>query len=403
MVKLHYIYYVIIYDQLLADRYLTEITDQTITQEKLFMRNTSRGNLALIFANPDSNTRAEGTVQIGLINNTGTGENLIWDFEWKYKQLVKPGYFAYSCKYGLLELVERINKLGSKDFTAESWKLLQEVLNGDDVQDVIKDENALDAYIKKAYDALYDAFSKLEEVTEAVKKDLLNSLINTIKELIVLKVSKELNVPVVDHYNTWKKLEVDNPHIKQTFLNEDYKLNHRGHLRVAQDMMKALGIFDANSLSGGKLVDMKYDATEGLTELKKELSELISKAKKSIEDNKENVYSEVLKSALIADIKAAEREITKNNSTIVTTSNTVRFLSESLAIFETSIEEVEIDYGCDVNKHGAVTVADLALVSKNYNKNNKDANWDVIKIYDVNKDGVVNDADIQKVMDKILE
>lgn len=64
---------------------------------------------------------------------------------------------------------------------------------------------------------------------------------------------------------------------------------------------------------------------------------------------------------------------------------------------------MEIDYGCDVNKHGAVTVADLALVSKNYNKNNKDTNWDVIKIYDVNKDGVVNDADIQKVMDKILE
>ena len=54
------------------------------------------GKPAIIFANPDSNTRSNGTVQIGLINNVGTEENPIWDFEWKYKQLVKPGYYAYS-------------------------------------------------------------------------------------------------------------------------------------------------------------------------------------------------------------------------------------------------------------------------------------------------------------------
>ncbi|TGY43352.1 LPXTG cell wall anchor domain-containing protein [Clostridium sartagoforme] len=55
------------------------------------------GKPAVIFANPNSSTRAEGTVQIGLINNVGTEENPVWDFEWKYKQLVKPGYYAYSC------------------------------------------------------------------------------------------------------------------------------------------------------------------------------------------------------------------------------------------------------------------------------------------------------------------
>lgn len=52
---------------------------------------------------------------------------------------------------------------------------------------------------------------------------------------VILKVAKELNVPVVDHYNTWKELEKNNPHIKDTFLTDDYKLNHRGHLKVAQD------------------------------------------------------------------------------------------------------------------------------------------------------------------------
>ena len=220
---------------------------------------------------------------------------------------------------------------------------------------------------------------------------------------VILRVSKELNIPVVDHYNTWKNLEKDNPHIKETFLNEDYKLNHRGHLRVAQDMMKSLGIFDPNRISGGALVDMKYEAAEGPGELKNELSELINKAKKSIEDNKDNSYSEDLKSALLADIEAAEREKAKFTSTIVTVSNAIKFLNDSLVAFEQSIEENETDYGCDVNQDGVVSIADLALVSKNYNKNDSDLDWNEMKIYDVNKDGVINNSDIQEIMNKILE
>lgn len=216
---------------------------------------------------------------------------------------------------------------------------------------------------------------------------------------VILKVAKEFNVPVVDHYNTWIELEKSNPHIKETFLNEDYRLNHRGHLRVAQDMMKALRVFDSNSISGGALVDMKYEEKENPTELKNELLDLINKAKKSIEDNKDNLYVEHLKSALVADIAAAEREIEKTNSTIVTVSNAINFLNESLRAFE----EDEVDYGCDVNKDGIITIADLALVSKNYNKNSEDKNWNAIKIYDVNKDTIINNIDIQEVMKKILE
>lgn len=56
------------------------------------------GKDAIIFSNPDSGSRAEGAVQIGLINETGVdgNGNKIYDFEWPYKKLVKPGYFAYS-------------------------------------------------------------------------------------------------------------------------------------------------------------------------------------------------------------------------------------------------------------------------------------------------------------------
>ncbi|MDZ5254306.1 sialidase domain-containing protein [Clostridium sp. LIBA-8841] len=59
------------------------------------------GKDALIFANPEATypNRVNGTVKIGLINENGTYENgePKYDLEWKYKKLVKPGYYAYSC------------------------------------------------------------------------------------------------------------------------------------------------------------------------------------------------------------------------------------------------------------------------------------------------------------------
>lgn len=59
------------------------------------------GKDALIFSNPDAEprNRIDGTVRIGLISENGTYENgePKYDIKWKYKKLVKPGYFAYSC------------------------------------------------------------------------------------------------------------------------------------------------------------------------------------------------------------------------------------------------------------------------------------------------------------------
>lgn len=57
------------------------------------------GKDAIIFANPDSGSRSNGTVKIGLINQDGTHKNgePKYTFDWKYKKVVKPGYYAYSC------------------------------------------------------------------------------------------------------------------------------------------------------------------------------------------------------------------------------------------------------------------------------------------------------------------
>ena len=159
---------------------------------------------------------------------------------------------------------------------------------------------------------------------------------------VILKVAKELNVPVVDHYNTWKELEKNNPHIKDTFLTDDYKLNHRGHLKVAQDMMKALGLYNANSISSGKFVDLKYSDSDEINNFKAQLTTLINNSKKSIEDNKEKVFSEELKSALSEDIKAAEREVEQANLPIEAIMNALNYLNNSLKSFEETVKEKEV-------------------------------------------------------------
>lgn len=57
------------------------------------------GKDAIVFSNPNASNRSNGTVRIGLILENGIYSNgePKYEIEWKYKKLVKPGYFAYSC------------------------------------------------------------------------------------------------------------------------------------------------------------------------------------------------------------------------------------------------------------------------------------------------------------------
>ena len=50
------------------------------------------GKPAIIFSNPNSTSRSNGTVRVGLISENGTYENgePKYEFEWKYNKLVKP-------------------------------------------------------------------------------------------------------------------------------------------------------------------------------------------------------------------------------------------------------------------------------------------------------------------------
>ena len=68
----------------------------------------------------------------------------------------------------LINLLTQIESLNSKNYTKESWDTLQAVINREDIQEVINDENALQADIEKAYNDIFTAFSRLVEVSEQV-------------------------------------------------------------------------------------------------------------------------------------------------------------------------------------------------------------------------------------------
>lgn len=217
---------------------------------------------------------------------------------------------------------------------------------------------------------------------------------------IILKLSNELNIPVVDHYNKWNDLYKVQPHLKESWLNSDLDPNHRGHMQIAKDMMTALGIYDSNSISGGKYIDVQYPGdSEGVEDLKNNLVTIVNEANSLIESLVANSFDINAKNDLVEDIAAAKREISKNNSTIVTLNNAINFLSKSIDRLEKTIDSGEIE---DINKDGVVNIGDLAIISKYYGKDSVFETWEGIKSADVNKDGIINSADIEIVTNKIL-
>ncbi|MBX7310463.1 NPCBM/NEW2 domain-containing protein [Clostridium chauvoei] len=56
----------------------------------------------------------------------------------------------------------------------------------------------------------------------------------------------------------------------------------------------------------------------------------------------------------------------------------------------------------DFNKNGIFDIGDVSLVSKNYGKKSDDRDWKDVSKFDVNKDGVIDDADVDFVANKIL-
>ncbi|MGL5379714.1 sialidase domain-containing protein [Clostridium sp.] len=132
------------------------------------------GKEAIIFSNPDASNRSNGTVKIGLIGENGTHENgrTKYTFDWKYKQTVKEGEFAYSCltemPNGNIGLFYEGEQCDSMDFTEMNVDFVKADLLADAPEALISEFTLLDGV---------DSYKAGEKFTLKVSFDQAVSLI----------------------------------------------------------------------------------------------------------------------------------------------------------------------------------------------------------------------------------
>ena len=137
-------------------------------------------------------------------------------------------------------------------------------------------------------------------------------------------------------------------------------------------------------------------------QLDNSLNELISSAQEiydnAVEGTKIGEYHLGAKSSLnLAIEKAINDSKNATNEEVQAIKDQLNLAIErfnSLVITETT---------GDINNNGKINIADLAIISKNYGKKNSDSNWSNIEHLDLNKDGVIEDYEINFVTKIILD
>lgn len=159
-----------------------------------------------------------------------------------------------------------------------------------------------------------------------------------------------------------------------------------------------IGVGGYNSLVDFDNIIVKVDKTD--TTL---LAEAIEKAQvihdEAVVGTKPGQYPEEAKNALKLAINAAkfvlENEISTQNE-----------IDEAVTELEAAVEAfkamVKVPVLGDVNYDDTVNVADLALAAYYYGKDSESSGWDLAKAADVNGDGAVDDADLEFIVDAIL-
>ena len=190
-----------------------------------------------------------------------------------------------------LALVDKIKALDESKFTASSWNELQEVLNSKDIQEIINNENALQADINKAYNVLLDAYNKLE-VAPQVNKDKLNSLIAQVENLNSSEYIEATWNKVVTALEAARKVSA-NAEATQEKVDEAYENLLKAYLELrlkpSKDKLEEL-INKAESLDANKYTDKSYKSVEKALKAAKKVfaddnatAEEIAKAEKNLE------------------------------------------------------------------------------------------------------------------------
>ncbi|EGT3615420.1 hypothetical protein FHH43_04110 [Clostridium perfringens] len=289
-------------------------------------------------------------------------------------------------------------------------------------------ENADSEYLMNSFDTLVSKYNPKatfimvggnEKITPEEFKENLTTIINKTREIgsipvlqtpikneknienyikVIRDIAKEEKVLLIDHYEYWEKLSENQQWLEESWLL-DGNPNHRGHLEIAKKILKDLRIYNYNSLTCRFLLDTPGDTI--FEEVKKQLDSLINEYKILSENAKEGyeVGEYMYGAKKLLDDALIKAEEYLNTGAVGKIKESIIEIQEVKEKFD-SLKITELTG--DLNDDGLLNIGDLSLVSMNFGKNSNFEGWNEIRVYDLNKDEVINELEIDFISYRIL-
>ncbi|MGL5379470.1 glycoside hydrolase family 2 TIM barrel-domain containing protein [Clostridium sp.] len=175
------------------------------------------------------------------------------------------------------------------------------------------------------------------------------------------------------------------------FVNID--IEGKKEVKLVVDKVNSNGNDHADWADAMFVKEAKQQVDNGVVELIKSAQELHDSAVEGIEAGQ---YHKGAKAELDTAIEKATKESVESGAdfdAIKVELNTAIERFNSLVITKTT---------GDLNKNGGFDIGDVSLISKAYGKTSEDSNWKLVKEYDLNKDGKIDEYDLNFVTYKVL-
>jgi len=242
----------------------------------------------------------------------------------------------------------------------------------------------------------------------------LPSYINAVRQ-----IASDYNVLLIDHYEMWEKVMEETPYIigpSGSWMEDSIHPNYLGHLKIAQNIFKSIGIYDKSS----EVCTLDY-ITSATTVTAANTPQVSVEDKTTVTvDIAQTVKNSPLQLSYLdvqlklddgiiykAKVKSTDSQITfsglkSSAQGFLTVLGYGKYENKVVKYQELTINlQPELDP--DVNEDGIVNVGDLGIVSHYYGYYVGDTGWDKARKADVNNDEQVNIEDMMIIALRIIK
>lgn len=415
------------------------------------------GEEAVIFASPaNSSSRINGTVKVGLIKEDGTYENgrTKYLFDWKYSQLVKEGYYAYSSLANLADGNIGLFYEGTGSEEMSFIKFNTEYLKWDregeipspELASITLESNPSDGYAandKVTVKAVFNQYVMLngdrslkgkignqdvefallgsndagtEYVFETAFPELASGeyplvagfstnldISNTYGIALDVGESNQLNTVIhsnsTEEQGTSATLTVPKQVKPGDNFKVQLKLNQIKDPVYAQDITVQFNADVMEFVSGTSLVDGVQLLDTVTTVPGQSRFLIVSEGADHAVSGDVSLLELTFKAKELLEPKTGEIRI--SNVTMGDANGVETQVTGSAGAVEVSPEDTSISE--DLNGDGKFSIGDLSIAAAHYGKDSTSPDWNIAKVADLNKDGKIDISDLAAIATKIVE